>query len=237
MRGSAPRACVSGPGGGRRSPTEHDSAENRCPSSASSTLSPSAGTIWRAPALDDCPHGFLGLLLGSAGPSLAQDLRPRNRDPLQRAPVFDDVDDAPVRVVANRRLCNALDRAPVVERRGENLPGLTDEVESPLSFDRPSRRVALGRQQPLALLLRPLPLADVDEQGLRVERLPSGPRIVVTSSRTQTTPPPRASIRYSALLGAAPAVRLFTPARTSSLSSACRSFEKSSGSSCHSAGE
>ena len=54
------------------------------------------------------------------------------------------------------------------------MAGLADEVEAPLPFHGPGRRVALGRQQPFALLVGPLPLADVHEQRLHVQRLAFG---------------------------------------------------------------
>ena len=50
---------------------------------------------------------------------------------------------------------------------------LPHEVKPPLPFHRPSRRLTFGRQESLTLFLGTLALADVDEQGLRVQRLSS----------------------------------------------------------------
>ena len=136
--------------------------------------SPRAGTICEAARLDDSAHRLLGHLIRSERGLLAQELRPRDGEPLEGAPVFDHVDDAPVGVVPNGQLGDPLDRAPIVGRRGQHLAGLAHEVEAPLPFHGPGRGLALGRQQPLALLVGPLPLADVDEQRLRVEGLPFG---------------------------------------------------------------
>ena len=150
-----------------------DSAENRALLAAVRGLAESRNDL-EAARLDDSAHRFLGHLIRSERGLLAQELRPRDGESLEGAPVFDHVDDAPVGVVPNGELGDPLDRAPIVGRRGQHLAGLAHEVEAPLPFHGPGRGLALGRQQPLALLVGPLPLADVDEQRLRVEGLPFG---------------------------------------------------------------
>ena len=150
-----------------------DSPENRGLLPSTRGLAESRNDL-ETSRLDDRAHGFVWLLSGSSGGFLAQELGPRNRNPLERAPVLDDVDDAPIGVVSNRLLGDPLDCAPIVERRGEDLARLAHEVEAPLPVHGTSRRLALGRQQSFALFLRPLALADVDEQGLRVHRLSLG---------------------------------------------------------------
>ena len=150
-----------------------DSAENRALLAAVRGLAESRNDL-EAARLDDSAHRFLGHLIRSERGFLAQELRPRDGESLERAPVFDHVDDAPVGVVPNGELGDPLDRAPIVGRRGQHLARLAHEVEAPLPLHGPGRGLALGRQQPLALLVGALPLADVDEQRLRVEGLPFG---------------------------------------------------------------
>ena len=151
-----------------------DPAENRAVLLAVRGLAQSGDDL-EAARLDDLAHGFFGRLIRRDGGFPAQQLGPRDGDSLERASVLDHVDDAPIGIVANGELGHPLDSASIVGRRPEHLARLAHEVEAPLALHRPGRRLAFGRQQPLALLVGPLALADVDEQRLRVERLPLGP--------------------------------------------------------------
>ena len=75
-----------------------DAAENRALLAAVRSLAESRNDL-EASRLDDSAHRFLGHLIRSERRFLAQALRPRDGDSLERAPVLDDVDDAPVGVV------------------------------------------------------------------------------------------------------------------------------------------
>jgi hypothetical protein len=122
----------------------------------------------RAAAGDDGAYGLVRLPLRRS--PFAGRLGPRDGQAFQRRAFLGQVDQAPIAEVPDDQLGDPLHRRLVVGRRS-GVRDFAEQVEPALTLDRLGRCGALGAEQAVALILRVLALADVDEEALSDARL------------------------------------------------------------------
>ena len=124
------------------------------------------------PAPDRGADAVFGLLPGARLAGLVG-LDTRDHEALELVSVVGHVDDAPVGEVPHEELGDPLQGSLLVERRRELVARAAEEIEPRLPLGGAGGGRPLGGQEALALVLGPLPLADVAQEDLRVERLPA----------------------------------------------------------------
>ncbi len=102
---------------------------------------------------------------------LSPGLGPCDGDAPELVPVVERVDDAPVGEVPHDQLGDSLQGGLMVERRGELVAGMAQEIEPRLPFGGVGGSGPLRCEEVLALAFGALSLADAAEEGLGVERL------------------------------------------------------------------